>query len=511
MRSPLLLLLITLVSCSGDPLKLWVDYDSFPGEERNFLASVLDDGAMHTMGLTASGKPGPETLVIGFEQRIIEWQKSEFESLLNFLPLTRICMVYPAEVWENKELSAEDVLGRDSGMRTSLIPLASLAPPFIAARIGGHDAGSPYYPLVHESGIRFSYNGKHTRKAEKKIYELAWLIREKLPENRNSVGYAGPFRFERRPTLFTIAAGGDLMLARGAEDILFAEGPGGILGGTAELVLESNLSLVNMEGAITGRGEQAEKTYTFRFDPRAAPALKDAGFDAVLVANNHAFDFGVDGFLDTISALETAGLGVLGAGRDIHAAAAPFVFDLIPLYENDTVLPVKIFGLASYGRERGGWDGLDYAAGENKPGLLHAGDGGAELITKQLAKNAFNIVFFHGGIEYGDYPDAATRALYTGLIRGGADLVIGTHPHVEQGFEWVEGKPVFWSLGDYVFNEMDDTPGGDKGLFVVLYYNGRVLVHIDLYPVFMAGPRTVVSPKGQLERFLSLTKELAQK
>jgi poly-gamma-glutamate synthesis protein (capsule biosynthesis protein) len=80
---------------------------------------------------------------------------------------------------------------------------------------------------------------------------------------------------------------------------------------------------------------------------------------------------------------------------------------------------------------------------------------------------------------------------------------------VEQGFQWVHGKPVFWSLGDYVFNGMDDTPGGDKGIFIVLSYLGAKLLYIEAYPVFMNGPRTEITAEDQLARFYRLTKEFA--
>jgi len=482
--------------------------------EKFFLAGVLNNGMLHDgtpekLGFLVVDNPGPETVVISFERRRTDWKNEGAAFSQNFLFLSRICMVFPVEPWEEKNLSLEEITNGVISY-TDLIPLHDLTPPHTALKIEGYDVSDAQYPLVYESGLSFSYGGKHKRRIAKKITALAYQIQQMIKNdlfenNEEKIEFdKRALRIEQRPVLFRIAAGGDVMLARGAEDILFDEGPEGILGGTAALVQGADLSLINLEGSISSRGEKAEKTYTFRFDPRAAPALKNSGFDAMLIANNHAFDFGMTGFYDTLDHLDQAGLGVLGAGRNIHAAAAPF-------YKNGSNLPVKVFGIASYGRERSGWDGLDFAADEQMPGILHAGRRGSELIKQQMDKGALNIVFFHGGIEYADYPDNATRSLYTDLIRSGADLVIGTHPHVEQGFEWVEGKPVFWSLGDYVFNEMDDTPGGDMGIFIVLSYLDRILVHIDIYPVFMDGPRTVISPPEQLDRFYRLTRTLAQK
>jgi poly-gamma-glutamate synthesis protein (capsule biosynthesis protein) len=202
--------------------------------------------------------------------------------------------------------------------------------------------------------------------------------------------------------------------------------------------------------------------------------------------------------------MENARLPALGVGRDIAAAAAPFVTE-------DPAVPgtVRVFGFASFPPERS-WDGASAAAGPNTPGMLHTAKGGAEELTKRLKEEAgvFNIVLAHGGIEYTDHPDPNTRAIYTGLIEAGADLIIGSHPHVEQGFEWVKGRPVFWSLGDYVFADMEDTPGGDKGLFVVLYFEGKRLVYLEPYALKMRGPRTVIAPPSQLERFYRLSREL---
>ena len=481
-------------SCSSGSFELWVDYADFPDQEKAFLAGILDAAVLKNSGFRFTDTPGPETVVISFERRQCGWKNGDMDFTHGFLPFSRICMVYPSELWENKSLNLEDIT--DNRILSDLIPLSDLEPPNIALKINGYDISDSGYPLVYENGIRFNYKGQYKKRADEKIAALMNLIQsEKKPDL---------FCFDSQPQLFRIAAGGDVMLARGVEEIFLTEGPEGILGSTAALVNSADLSIINLEGAITGRGKEAEKTYIFRFDPRVAPALKNAGFDAVLFANNHAFDFGMEGFLDTVIYLEEAGLGILGAGRNAKAAAAPF-------FIAGTNMPIMIFGIASYGRERSGWDGLAYAADEHSAGILHAGNGGAELIRQQLDKDALNIIFYHGGIEYADYPDTGTRTLYTGLVQSGADLVIGTHPHVEQGFEWVEGKPVFWSLGDYVFDEMDDTPGGDKGLFIVLSYLGKTLVHIDLYPVFMDGPRTVISLPEQLERFFRLTKELSQR
>jgi poly-gamma-glutamate synthesis protein (capsule biosynthesis protein) len=307
---------------------------------------------------------------------------------------------------------------------------------------------------------------------------------------------------EERPAILRVAAAGDLMLGRGAEGILLREGPPGIFGGTAALLREADLAVVNLEGVLSRRGTRTEKAFNFRFDPGAAALLRDAGIDAVLQANNHAFDWGPDAFLDTLDSLAAVGIGVLGAGRDETAAAAPLVF------AGRGGLPVRCFGLASFPRERSGWDGLSVRAGKDRPGLLHAGRGDAERIKAGFDPGALNAVFFHGGEEWSSRPDRPARELCTDLVRAGADLIIGSHPHIVQGFEWVQGKPVFWSLGNYVFAGMENTGGGDEGLFLVLGFWGKQLLYLEPYALALSGPRTELAPPEGLDRFYDLSREL---
>jgi poly-gamma-glutamate synthesis protein (capsule biosynthesis protein) len=119
-----------------------------------------------------------------------------------------------------------------------------------------------------------------------------------------------------------------------------------------------------------------------------------------------------------------------------------------------------------------------------------------------------DIVLFHGGDEWSREPTAATRRLYTGLVKSGADLVIGSHPHVVQGFEWIDGKAVFWSLGNYVFGGMENTDGGEEGLFIKLGYLGNQLVYLEPYALALTHTRTDIAPRENLETFYRLSREL---
>jgi poly-gamma-glutamate synthesis protein (capsule biosynthesis protein) len=311
------------------------------------------------------------------------------------------------------------------------------------------------------------------------------------------------------------------MLDRGAGDILFAEGPEGIFGGTAELLVCSDLTVVNLEGPVSSQGTKTPKSFNFRFEPRLASALKNAGIDAVLQANNHSFDYGETAFLDSLIHLRNAGLGILGAGLNDDEAAQPFVLQKGPYH-------AKVYGIASFPREWNGWDGLSAAAEPDKPGMLHAGKGGADKLKRHFheapgaappaeiqpaadpAETVLDIVLFHGGDEWSRRPNAPTRRLYTELIREGADLIIGSHPHVVQGFEWIEDKAVFWSLGNYVFGGMENTEGGEEGLFIYLGYWGSRLVYLEPFALTLTHTRTSIAPEERRSVFYERSRNLQE-
>ncbi|MDR0600891.1 MAG: CapA family protein [Treponema sp.] len=389
----------------------------------------------------------------------------------------------------------------------ALVLLSELKPPDVALRVDGLSAGDPGYPLVRASGIRVRADsgaggkpprGRAASRIAKKIEELEALIR------------AVPSPLPRSaPRIIWIASGGDVMLDRGAAGILFDEGPAGIFGGTAEMLAGSDIALVNLEGCVSGRGEKIKKSFNFRFAPKTAKALADAGIDAVLVANNHIYDYGETAFLDTLVHLKEAGLGILGAGLDDDEASRPAVFDV----DGEEV---RVYGLASYPREKNGWDGLSVAAGKDTAGILHAGKGGAEKLASRFPRAEgetppLNIVLFHGGEEWSRRPNEATRRLYTDLVKGGADLVIGSHPHVVQGFEWIDGGAVFWSLGNYVFGGMENTDGGEEGLFIRLGYLGNRLVYLEPFALALTHTRTDIASREELKTFYRLSRELEKR
>jgi poly-gamma-glutamate synthesis protein (capsule biosynthesis protein) len=145
--------------------------------------------------------------------------------------------------------------------------------------------------------------------------------------------------------------------------------------------------------------------------------------------------------------------------------------------------------------------------------MLHSRRGGRDKLKIKLAKTenpSLNIVLFHGGNPWTTEPDSYTREVYTELVEAGADLVIGSHPHLVQGFEWVLGKPVFWSLGDYVFTGEDNTIGEEEGLFIHLGFLGDKLIYLEPYALDLSKTKTDIAPAEELEAFYTRSRELRE-
>ena len=204
---------------------------------------------------------------------------------------------------------------------------------------------------------------------------------------------------------------------------------------------EADLFILNEEFPFSLRGEpMADKQFTFRTDPKYVQIFKELGTDIVTLANNHALDYGRDAFCDTLENLDKAGIKRIGGGYNIAEAAAPAVYTV-------NGLSLAIFG-ATRVSPSAGW-----YAGTEQAGLLQTYDPSRLNAAIREAKQSYDyvIVFVHWGIEKNETPEEYQRTLAKGYIDAGADLVVGAHPHVLQGFEYYKGVPIIYSLGNYLF------------------------------------------------------------
>ncbi|GIP15408.1 hypothetical protein J40TS1_10500 [Paenibacillus montaniterrae] len=235
---------------------------------------------------------------------------------------------------------------------------------------------------------------------------------------------------------------GDLLLGEYIQSYLDSEGASYPYQQALFHLTSADITAGNLEMPITKVDEPAEnKTYVFKGAPEALNGLVDAGFDVVSLANNHTLDHGVNGLLDTMKYLDEYGIHHVGAGNNAEEAYAPYIQEVngikVAYVATSRVLPETT------------WKANRYSAG-----LAESYDPTQTLDSiAELEETAhITVVLVHWGKERADSPDENQLNLAKKYIDAGADLVIGSHPHVLQGFEQYKGKWIAYSLGNFVFS-----------------------------------------------------------
>lgn len=207
----------------------------------------------------------------------------------------------------------------------------------------------------------------------------------------------------------------------------------------------ADLTIANLETPITERGTAQIKQYAYRSTPAALPAFKQAGVDLVNLANNHVLDYGTTGLLDTFSHLDKNGIRWFGAGRNVTEAFKPVIMET-------KGMKIAFIGLSKVVPTP------DWKAGKNTPGVADTYALTLPLQTIEKAKKEADLVVVvaHWGLERHDMPEAYQKDYARQYIDAGADLIIGGHPHVLQGFENYKGKWIAYSLGNFIFTMNED-------------------------------------------------------
>lgn len=212
-----------------------------------------------------------------------------------------------------------------------------------------------------------------------------------------------------------------------------------------ELFREDDITIANLETPITSRGVPVtDKEFVYKSSPKMAPAMKAAGIDIVNLANNHILDQGEQGLLDTFSVLEKSEIDYVGAGKDIEEAYSPVIVQ-------KKGISVAVFGFSRVIPE------VSWYAGKDKPGVAATYDPvrAVEAIKKVRDQVDLIVVIPHWGKEKVDEPVDYQRSLAKAYIDAGADLIVGGHPHVLQGFENYNGKWIVYSMGNFIFTRAE--------------------------------------------------------
>jgi poly-gamma-glutamate synthesis protein (capsule biosynthesis protein) len=277
-------------------------------------------------------------------------------------------------------------------------------------------------------------------------------------------------RTEPSTILFT----GDIMLARDVEDRMRAIGEASFFDLVRPLHERAQYVVANFEAAVPDDYVPTpDFTFQFSVDHALLPFLRDAHVTHVSLANNHADDYGIDARRQTVTTLRDAGFVPFGQPRGVASTSV-------------TTLRLDGRQIAIIGLE-------DVLAPLDQSAVL-------ETIRNTTSSTDVQIVYIHWGNEYELVHSDRQEELATAFIEAGADAVIGHHPHVVQDIALIDGVPVIYSLGNYVFDQYWDDEV-QRGLTALLGVSNDTIV-IELVPVRIDRARPRVMSEEEKSSFL---------
>lgn len=213
---------------------------------------------------------------------------------------------------------------------------------------------------------------------------------------------------------------------------------GKLFGNILPYIKNSDYAITNLELPLTDKTAPLVKTGPNLIAPsKTVDVLKFAGFDMVTLANNHMLDQGAQGIDATICALDKIGIAHIGAGKDLGEAQR---FKVVTI--NDT----KIAFLNCCENEWSTTTGESYGCNPlNEVALYYQ-------ISEAKQSADYVILIIHGGHETFEYPSPRMVKLYRWFVDIGVDAVVGHHTHCYSGRELYKGKPIIYSLGNFIFD-----------------------------------------------------------
>lgn len=277
---------------------------------------------------------------------------------------------------------------------------------------------------------------------------------------------------------------GDVSLDPSQIPAFRANGYGWAWSALGRLFRGDDLTVVNLECPATEVVDPEPKPFAFRCDPGALPAARRAGVDVVSQANNHSYDDGPAGLLDSLSNIRAAGLAPVGAGSDqadaLRAVSMRVNGWTIAVLGIDEVL-----------------DPVDEVAGPDKPGTAAGHDFALALRAVRDAASVSDLVVvtIHWGVELDPKPRRYQVHQAHRMIDAGADVIFGSHPHRIQPMETYRGRPIFYSLGNFVWPRLTPMTSASAVAEVTVIPDGAVTGRLlpveivsDGHPVLVSGP-----------------------
>lgn len=280
-----------------------------------------------------------------------------------------------------------------------------------------------------------------------------------------------PVDSEGKEADITIFAVGDMMLSRHIEKVMSSKGNDYPFKQVCSTLKKGDIVFGNLESILSDKDRLPffkDKPYNFVVPTVVSKNLKNAGFNVLNLANNHAMDFGQSAITETRAALYREGIAAFGAGEDINEACKPSIITVKGLRFAFLGFGVAHSSLVYADLQRGGIAPirLDYI----KKGI-------------QTARSRADVVIVsvHWGKEYDSYPSQTQKKIAHQMIDWGADMVLGHHPHVLQGIEMYKSRPIAYSLGNFIFDQRGN--GTDESIILVCNFRGKVLSSVQIVPL----------------------------
>jgi poly-gamma-glutamate synthesis protein (capsule biosynthesis protein) len=266
---------------------------------------------------------------------------------------------------------------------------------------------------------------------------------------------------------YTLLFTGDVMLSRTVGMRMAAQKdwsfPFRLISGALQ---SGDFRYCNLECPVSDRGRNLHHLYSFRADPRVIDGLKAAGFNVASQANNHTYDWGPAALLDSLERLRAAGIQPVGAGQNILAAHYPLL--------------VHVGGLRIAFLAYVNIDPKEATAGVDRPGVAWL-DPAQALADIRFARPLADLVIVcpHWGVEYALKPTGEQVDMAHQMIDAGADMIVGSHPHVVQPLEKYHDHWIAYSLGNFIFDQQG--PNTHRGLLLKATVRDKHIT--DLVPV----------------------------
>jgi poly-gamma-glutamate capsule biosynthesis protein CapA/YwtB (metallophosphatase superfamily) len=254
---------------------------------------------------------------------------------------------------------------------------------------------------------------------------------------------------------------------------------------------QADLSMVNLENPLTrANNPMPDKQFNFKADPEDVKVLEAGGVDIVNLANNHTMDYQADGLKETLKTLDKSGIQYVGAGKDITEARRPKIID---------VKGQRVAYLSYWGDE--------YGAEANKPGVNSIQETRIAEDIKAIRNQVdWVIVNYHWGQELAEAPADWQVKLGRFTVDQGADVVVGHHPHVLQGAEIYRGRPIAYSLGNFIFGGNSRTDY-DTAVMKVALKDKQMKV--EFLPVEVKGYQPQIAQGDQANQILQKMTQLS--